>query len=169
MICFKDFIDNKIKITWKLINIGYIGSNTFKNELSTEEILNYAIKCSCDDKIQDTNLELLACEYKENIEQIDMYIKKLADSEDSNFEREFRKWRAIYVKIELKKQSNYWTGLIHLNDIWSKFDFPNDSPYILQGVNNNITPKEYYTEENYIYLYEKIIKWLQIELEYLRN
>ena len=157
MICLKDFIDNKIPITWKLINIGYKGSNTFKNELLTEEILNYAIKCAFDDKIQDTNLEQLACEYKENIEQIDIYIKKLADSEDSDYATEFKKWRAIYIKKELKKQSNYLTGLIQLNDIWNKFDFPEDSPYILQGVNNNITPKEYYTEENYIYLYLSLI------------
>ena len=49
-----------------------------------------------------------------------------------------------------------------------KLGFPEDSPHIFQGRNNNITPEEYYTQENYDYLYEKHIEWLQKEIKSIK-
>ena len=36
-----------------------------------------------------------------------------------------------------------------LGDIWAYLEFPPDSPHVFQGINNEITPEEYYTMQNY--------------------
>lgn len=43
MIQLKDFKDKGFNVSWKLINIGFHGSEEFYEELSSKDIINYAI------------------------------------------------------------------------------------------------------------------------------
>lgn len=43
-------------------------------------------------------------------------------------------------------------------------DFPEDSPHIFQGRDNNITPEQYYTEQNYSYLFDEHVRWIKNEI-----
>ena len=41
MITLNDFKNNNLKINWKVINIGCLGSEIFKNELSYDDIISF--------------------------------------------------------------------------------------------------------------------------------
>jgi hypothetical protein len=169
MIKINDFKNLGFVINWKLINIGFRGSDTFYNELAIEDVLDYAISLIEELNISQLVVEL-ACEYSDNILEIENLVKLLAEQEDSNYELEFRKWRVTYVYKQLgPKLDNYIDGLVELGDIWSKFEFPEDSPHVIQGRNNSITPTDYYKSDNYEYLYNKNLAWIKEESEFIKN
>ena len=90
--------------------------------------------------------------------------------EKSEYKLAFEKWKLVYIKKNFPQlNKNIIQGLIELNDLWVKLDFPKDSPCILQGVKNNISPQEYYTEENYIYLYNRHLDWIRDKSDYLNG
>ena len=90
--------------------------------------------------------------------------------EKSEYKLAFEKWKLVYIKKNFPQlNKNIIQGLIELNDLWVKLDFPEDSPCILQGVKNNISPQEYYTEENYIYLYNRHLDWIRDKSDYLNG
>ena len=90
--------------------------------------------------------------------------------EKSEYKLAFEKWKLVYIKKNFPQlNKNIIQGLIELNDLWVKLDFPKDSPCILQGVKNNISPQEYYTEKNYIYLYNRHLKWIRDKSDYLNG
>jgi hypothetical protein len=169
MIKIEDFRELEFKITWRLIDIGFMGSETFRNELSSQEIIDYAIFV-CNNNINDEDIINLACEYSENIDKVDSYLKNLVSKERTSNEIELKKWRVVYVKKQLSKPStDFISGLIELGDIWAKFNFPEDSPHIFQGINNDITPEQYYTEENYKKLLKTHFIWLSDEISKLKT
>ena len=62
----------------------------------------------------------------------------------------------MYVYKNVKKSDDYIQGLMDFTDIWAKFNFPSNSPHIVQGLNNRIEPREYYTLNTYNDLLENI-------------
>lgn len=155
------------KITWKLLYLGFSGSNVFANQLLASDIIDYAIEqlenSDCDDIVCE-----LAGEYNNNTENISNLLKKLAEKEKSDENLELRKWQSIIVAKEIEnKNKNPIEGLINLGDIWIHLDFPEDSPHIFQGRNNNITPMQYYTDENYNKIYENHQRWLKNEIDFI--
>jgi len=44
MITLEDFKNNNLKINWKVIDIGCLGSEIFKNELSYDDIINFSLE-----------------------------------------------------------------------------------------------------------------------------
>ena len=72
----------------------------------------------------------------------------------------------VAKRIE-KKNPSYIDGLMELSDLWIELEFPNDSPHIFQGRENNITPQEYYTKQNYDKLFSKHKEWLKNEINYV--
>jgi hypothetical protein len=163
------FKNYNFTITWKLLYLGFKGSAEFGSQLSTNDILNYAIEKledNCDDKL----ICDLAIEREDNTAGIVCILKKLADREDTDMTVELRKWRVLTVANELKtKNDNFIDGLVSLTDLWITLNYPEDTPHIFQGRNNSITPEEYYTEENYCMLYEKHIKWLNAEIKFIKS
>ncbi len=173
MIQLKDFKDKGFNVSWKLINIGFHGSEEFYEELSSKDIINYAIsilESDFKDSVYKRLVEEIACEYEENYEKLDYNIKELVKLENNiDYKLEFRKWVYMYVSINLKKNSDNIQGLIELTELWAKLDFPDFSPHIVQGVNNDIIPQDYYTTENYNYLLRKHFEWLEGELKNIQN
>lgn len=170
MIKIVDFEELKLNITWKLLDIGFMGSTHFRNELSSQEIIDYAIfEMSKNSDNEDEDVINLACENSKNIYKVNDYLKNLASKENTTYEIEFRKWRLVYVKKQLLKPADdFLSGLLELGDIWVKFDFPQDSPHMFQGRNNIITPEQYYTEENYKILFQKHLNWLLEEIDKIK-
>ncbi len=173
MIELKSFKDKGLNISWKLIDIGFHGSQEFFEELSSKDIINYAISILDNDTenlIYKRLIEEIACEYEENYEKLDYNIKELVKLENNiDYKLEYRKWVYMYVYINLKKNSDYIQGLIELTELWAKLNFPDFSPHIVQGVNNDITPQEYYTSENYNNLLRKHFEWLEVELKNIQK
>jgi hypothetical protein len=164
-----EFREYGFSITWRLINIGYRGSKIFKGELSSNDIIDFAIqKVMNGDK--NPIVFALYCEYPQNNEEITKYIDKLTLHENAVFDIEFRKWRVLYVINHLPKpDTEFVVGLLELGDIWSVFDFPIDSPHAYQGRNNSLTPEQYYTQDNYNILLEKHEEWIDKEIDFLRK
>ena len=44
MITLEDFKNNNLKINWKIIDIGCLGSKIFRNELSYDDIINFSLE-----------------------------------------------------------------------------------------------------------------------------
>ena len=44
MITLQDFKNNNLKINWKIIDIGCLGSKIFRNELSYDDIINFSLE-----------------------------------------------------------------------------------------------------------------------------
>lgn len=173
MIELKDFKDKGLNISWKLIDIGFHGSKEFYEEFSSKDIINYAISIM-DNDFKDLTykklIEDISCEYEENYEKLDSNIKRLVKLENNiDYKLEFRKWIYMYVNKNLKEDNDYIQGLLELTEMWAKFNFPDFSPHIVQGVNNDITPQEYYTLENYNNLLKKHFEWLDVELENIQQ
>lgn len=81
---------------------------------------------------------------------------------------EDRKLRAARVNKFLKdKNTNCIDGLMGLTELWLELGCTADSPHIIQGKDNSISPVEYYTDANYNYLYEKNKHWLKDEVYFL--
>lgn len=161
MMKLEEFRKLNLSITWTLIDIGYKGSEIFQDELFSDEIIDYAISRLSDDNYLDEVAEL-AGERVENTEEINRYVKILSAYEGYDFEKEFEKWVVCYVNKNIqKKYDNCIDGLIELGDIWIKLGMPKDSPHIFQGVDNCISPQEYYTIENYENLYQSHINWVK--------
>ncbi|MBQ3416105.1 MAG: DUF2247 family protein [Clostridia bacterium] len=173
MIRIDDFKEKGLNISWKLIDIGFRGSEEFYGELSSNDVINYAISY-LDNNFENIEYKLLiesiACEYEEDIEQLNYYIQKLVEMEKNIDEKlEFRKWVYIYVYKNIHKNENYVQGLIDLTEMWGKLNFPHNSPHIIQGVNNKINPKEYYSLDNYNEILKKHFEWLNKELENIKK
>ena len=167
MITLDDFKSNNLKINWKVIHIGCLGSEIFKNELSYDDILNFSLE-----KFDEKNKLILRIvgSDRDEYQEIGYLVQELANMEKSEYKLAFEKWKLVYIKKNFPKlNKNIIQGLIELNDLWVKLDFPEDSPCILQGVKNNISPQEYYTEENYICLYNRHLDWIRDKSNYLNG
>ena len=167
MIKLDDFRTAGFPITWKLIDIGFKGSDKFANQLLSSDIVDYAISRMGDD-CEDSDIVDLACEYEANVWEIDKYVKRLSQRENSQYDIEFWKWRVVYVLKKLPDpNTEFIHGLMDLGDIWIEFDFPEDSPHIFQGRNNCITPEQYYTLENYHALLQRHHEWADNEIKHI--
>jgi hypothetical protein len=170
MMQLKEFSDLKLDITWNLIDIGFRGSENFKNELSAKEIINYSSDL-LNQGVDNLRIAELAAEKDSNIDEIDNLIRSLAKSEkDVDRGEEQQKWTVAYVVKCLKtKYSNCVDGLMELGNIWLKIGLPSNTPHVFQGLNNDIPPADYYTCENYDRLYDAHLKWVQKELDVLNK
>ena len=167
MITLEDFKNNNLKINWKVIDIGCLGSEIFKNELSYDDIINFSLE-EFDEK-NKLILRIVASD-RDEYQEMGYLVQELANMEKSEYKLAFEKWKLVYIKKNFPKlNKNVIQGLIELNDLWVKLDFPEDSLCILQGVKNNISPQEYYTEENYTYLYNRHLKWIRDKSDYLNG
>lgn len=167
MITLEDFKNNNLKINWKVIDIGCLGSEIFKNELSYDDIINFSLE-EFDEK-NKLILRIVASD-RDEYQEMGYLVQELANMEKSEYKLAFEKWKLVYIKKNFPKlNKNVIQGLIELNDLWVKLDFPEDSLCILQGVKNNISPQEYYTEENYIYLYNRHLNWIRDKSDYLNG
>jgi len=154
-----------VRITWKLIDLGFKRSDIFKDELSTREIIDYAISIMIKEDNVAVDIIDLACEYDTNVDKINKCVKKLAEKENAKYEFEYRKWRVIYVLRNLPNcEVDFINGLIELGDIWVKLGFPSDSPHLFQGRHNDVIPDQYYTQKNYDALLHRHIEWIKNEI-----
>lgn len=142
--------------------------SVFYGAISLEEILDYATKIIEESKEYDEEILQIACLNISDKEKIKQLVHKLASYEKKDDDIEFRKLRFLFVKKSLPMYClNYIDGIMGLTDIWLNFECDQYCPHIFQT--NDISPEDYYTEDNYKFLIYKHIEWLTIEGEYLRH
>lgn len=162
MIKIADIKELKLNITWRMLYRGLL-----EKQIPISEIVEYAMEQleKGDDRIEICEL---AGSSDNDLEDIMNILYELADEEKSQDDLEDRKLRATRVNNFLKdKYSNCIDGLMGLTELWLELGYTTDSPHIIQGKDNSISPVEYYTDANYNYLYEKNKYWLENEINYL--
>lgn len=162
MIKIADIKELKLNITWRILYRGLL-----EKQISISEIVEYAIEQleKGDDRIEVCELAGFS---DNDIEDIMSILCELVTEEKSQDDLEDRKIRATRVNNFLKnKNTNCIDGLMGLTDLWLELGYTDDSPHIIQGKDNNISPVEYYTDANYDYLYEKNKDWLRDEVNFL--
>lgn len=162
MIKIADIKELKLKITWRMLYRGLL-----KKQISISEIVEYAMEQL---EKGDNRIEIceLASSSDQDSEDIMNTLYELANEEKSRDDLEDRKLRAVRVNNFLKeKKTNCIDGLIGLTELWLEIGYTADSPHIIQGKDNNISPVEYYTDTYYNYLYEKNKCWLKNEVNFL--
>lgn len=162
MIKIADIKELKLNITWRMLYRGLL-----EKQIPVSEIVEYAMEQleKGDDRIEICEL---AGSSDNDLEDIMSILYELADEEKSQDDLEDRKLRATRVNIFLKdKNTNCIDGLMGLTELWLELGYTDDSPHIIQGKDNNISPVEYYTDANYDYLYKKNKNWLSDEVNFL--
>lgn len=166
MIELEQFRENKLGLNWTTIIIGWYGPGKFGRQLKEKDIIDYAVNLIINDENQKQEVLLLASYNEKDCCEIEELLKKLANEEEVNKEVEEKKWEVILLMNLLKGLSDRpIDGLIELTDFWEKFDYPEYSPHVVQGVRNNISPSEYYTKENYHDLVNMHQQWIERQLE----
>jgi hypothetical protein len=103
------------------------------------------------------------------LEETRTVLRKLAQAENRNSEQELRKWRFVLLQqalVALPLDLLY--GLLTLTEFWERFDYPPDSPHVVQGRDNRMSPPDYFSEENYRASIQRHREWLAAEATALR-
>lgn len=159
---------NNLKVNWSSILLGLRGFGKFMGQLSMKDVINFAINLVTHDDGQPNEVWQIASLSDKDGNEIHQLVQNLADNESNSQAEEERKWRAILLKQSLEElPQDYLNGLIFLTDFWDKFGFPSDGPHIIQGRGNDISPTEYYTNENYLEIVEAHKRWLSDEFNTL--
>ena len=155
-----DFKKLGFDITWKLISLGYISNSPFSNELLIDDIMDYAVNLY-ENATTDTLLFNLIVLEKDDSQNIFNMIKKLSDKEKTDYSIEYRKWEILFVwkKVSFIDQ-NYMDFLLDLSDLWIKLGSPKNFPCVIQGVNNDMTPEDYYSLQNYNTVIKEMKQWI---------
>ncbi|HET8730085.1 MAG TPA: DUF2247 family protein [Moraxellaceae bacterium] len=75
-----------------------------------------------------------------------------------------RKWRAVFLEALLEELgSDPVYDLLKMGEFWAEWGM-GDKPYVVQGVDNNIEPGDYYTESNLLMAMDAHNKWLDAEI-----
>jgi hypothetical protein len=159
------------KINWSSLLIGLIGFEEMYGKISAKEIIDYVtLKISENPNVEDDDIwELIGLTFSEKERLIEI-LNKLSKKEKSNIETEKRKIIVILLKNIIEtKNDNYLDGIINLIEFWSSFNFPVNSPFIVQGKNNDIKPEEYYSEKNYNKMLNNHYKWIEKEIIELKK
>ena len=160
------FKEINLSVNWLTILIGLEGPGKFEAKLTAKDVTNYAIS-----KVEKNNyiheeVITIAGVYNGDTDLLIKCVKKLVGKEVHNKEVELKKW-IIVLLIDILKDINQdpLYGLIQLTEFWEKFDYPKFSPHIIQGVNNKISPKNYYTEKNFHNILNLHHDWIKKETE----
>ena len=60
-------------------------------------------------------------------------------------------------------------GLIRLTEFWAKWEYPSDSPHVVQGRGNKLSPVDYYTLDTFARLIAEHRAWVEREAGNLRG
>lgn len=77
-----------------------------------------------------------------------------------------KKWLIFSLKVlidQLPSDSLY--GPLRLNEFWNEWGGPDGEPNVIQGVNNQMGPSEFYSDENLKNIVSEHKSWLESELK----
>lgn len=164
----KELEKMKFKITWALIQIGYLG-NQIAQQIDEKDISEYCYSLLESEKENPDEVTQLIGE-KDDRYEFERILDKLVKNENSDEELQFRKWRVYLVKQMIYNLGeDYIENLLNITEFWIDLGQPEDSPHIFQSVNNKITPKEYYTEDTYKIIIKRHMEWIEKEIEMIHQ
>ena len=166
MIKIDDIKKFGFKVTWDVVRLGWEGPGNFQRQLFVDQINYFADLMIID--ASDAELGKIAELCTTADEQV--IAEMLFHLSPEISDRALRIWRVVLLESTLSSLSNDpLYGLIELTDFWSKLGYSLDSPNIIQGVDNDLTPTEYYTQENLEKILDSHREWLKKEIKNFRG
>ncbi len=169
---------------WTTILVGWKGlgefspwsnrSDDFPSLLSVSELGAYAeerLASSSNAAQEELIVKLLSLDLNTERRQIVTGILvSMSHLDGGNPAFELRKWRLVLLEDLLESlPDDALNGLVALSEFWQSFGFPSDSPHVVQGRGNNLTPFEYYQDENLLQLVASHRMWMQEEKDRLKK
>ncbi|SRR6266446_1726077 len=163
-------IEVGIPVTWSTILIGWHGPAKYGPQLSIADIVSYAAGVIEANPEQPPCVLRLAGAQADDREMVETCLGKLASREGADQDIEVRKWRLYLLKeIERQLSDDPLYGLLALTEFWDKFNYPDDSPHVIQGRGNHQHPRDYYTDENFRQLRNRHREWIKEEEIFLKR
>lgn len=170
-----EFKKNNIPFSWNELKIGRFGyaDNHFylQGMLDDEFVMKYTLDYLSKNENEENEylweLGSLFSPYDEN--EIYKFLDLIEDSSEKDLNSYYR-WRWILVNDLLNKISDkdYVNALLEISEFWLELKSPIDMPYQYQGVENQLTPQEFYTEEHLSKVLSNHKRWLKEEKEQLK-
>lgn len=154
-----------LQISWNFLWLGLVGPGHLPPQLSLSCIIDYAQDLATRSQ-EETDLETIAYSAIGEEQQIKDALLRLKLKEDHTAEPQaLRCWQKLLLADLLRDlPTDDLQGLADLTSFWAQFDFPDDSPHVIQALSNSLTPQEYYTQENYDAMLRRHHDWVRHEL-----
>jgi hypothetical protein len=165
-----DLMDAGLRVSWCTLLIGLEGPGKYPPLVTFDEVCAFADEQLAASTPPPEGAVAIVVASSEDPAAARVILQKLAEEEKSEPARELRKWRLVLLKhamAELPEDPLY--GLLALTEFWERFDFPPDSPHVVQGRGNQIAPMDYFTEDNYRRLVQKHKDWIRTETASLQG
>ena len=157
-----------LDVNWRTLRLGLEGPAKYLPLLTLHDVESFATEQLESSMASDEAAEVLVG-VDNGPDETRAVLRKLADVENCDTEHELRKWRVVLLRQAISHlPSDPLYGLLALTGFWERFDFPFDSPHVVQGRGNTTSPPEYYTEANYRALVQKHLEWIGVETAALR-
>jgi len=159
-----------LKVNWGTLLVGLQGPGAYPRLLTLGDIDAFAAArmksapSSCQDAVD------VVVSLGQGLEATLAELMRRAQTEDVDPSIELRKWRAVLLKREMSRlpaRAPY--ALNALTEFWERFGYPGDSPHVVQGRGNAVTPNEYYTDHNLERTLQAHREWLERETSALRQ
>lgn len=158
-----------LSVNWCTVLVGREGPGKYPPLLGLDDVRRVAEAELADVSESSAEAVAIAVASDDETTEVDACLRKLAAREPSDPSKELRKWRLVLLKRAMKElPQDPLYGLLRLTEFWERFDFPSDSPHVVQGRGNLTTPQEYYTNENFTRLVRKHEEWIARETDDLR-
>lgn len=159
-----------IPINWSTILIGWHGPADYGRQLSIADIASHAGNLIEANPEQPECVLKLAGAQNDESEMVESCLKQLVAKGEADQNIELRKWRLYMLKdLEPTLGDDPVYGLIALTEFWDKFDYPKDSPHVVQARGNHQSPEEYYTDDNFRRLRIQHREWMKGEEQFLKK
>ncbi|EIA19505.1 DUF2247 family protein [Listeria fleischmannii] len=165
-----EFKKNDIPFSWRELKIGRWGysdkefylQSILDDEFVMKYTLDYLSKNEKEENSYVWELGSLFSPYDEN--EIYRLLNLIAISNEKDLTSYYR-WRWILVNNLLQKilDKDYVNALLEVSEFWLDLKSPIDMPYQYQGVENKLTPQEFYTKEHLCKVISDHKKWLEVE------
>ena len=157
-------IRTQFAANWTTVFVGWKGlgafspwqahSAEFPPLLSVKELGDYAnerIRLSTETAEDELILRLSSLDLpSERRETIIAKLAQLSEWCRGDPSHELRKWRAVLLEDVLADlPRDPLSGMLALTEFWQGFGYPSDSPHLVQGKGNTVSPADYYREDNY--------------------
>lgn len=154
----------RFRVSWTSLLAGWRGFGSLRRLVTIPDISQFALEQLENTPSENAELAQLASISQADEDLVDSYLAKLASREGIDYQCEVRKWVVCLLEKELRElPTDPLYGLLKLTEFWGALDFPDYSPHQVQGRGNSLTPREYYTNENYARAVEKHWEWIEQE------
>lgn len=165
----ENMLESGLPVNWTTVWVGWRGVGGHRRLVSTEAAIDMASRLVAlsPETVPETVISLAGA-FPHQHNDVEDLLQRLSAMEGTDEQTEVRKWRWLMLRDLLDAlPSEPLMGLLDLGEFWSDFGFPEDSPHIVQGVGNLMTPYDYYTRPNYWFLVERHRTWLDRERDTL--